>query len=105
MSEREPSQEEIDKAEAERRRESGREREREAKEFERMKEVSRVESRHAVRVCVSTVRQQLDARTYKGSSRFDAYVTGEYGEHFHLLRNRGGKISLHQMLGGTRHFA
>jgi hypothetical protein len=95
-----PSKEEIEKAEMERRRaeeerqqeivrQAEREREEERQrqadrqqQLERLKEAARQKNRKVTSACVSRVRDRSNAGMYKSFSRFDAYVTGEYGESF-----------------------
>jgi hypothetical protein len=75
-------QREAELQETLRRREAERQRE---VERQQQKERARTARLSAVKACVSIVRQQSDARLYKGLSRFDAYVTGEYGETYNYF--------------------
>jgi hypothetical protein len=77
---------EAERQEAERKRQAERQREiKSQQQHEREKERLRAASRNVVKACVSIVREQSDKRLYKGSSRFDAYVTGEYGETYNYF--------------------
>lgn len=87
-----PSQEDIEKAAADRRAEAERQQEASRqRELEQQRAMARLKqdildkSQRNVKACASIVRQRTDAKLYKGFSRFDAYVTGEYGETMHFF--------------------
>ena len=56
------------------------EREQEEKKWSEIREKMRKEFRAAVEKCASSVRARTDARTFKGLSTFDAYVSDEAKE-------------------------